>query len=227
MKLPSQLKESLLISTFGDKRPQNLDIYVVKFTIATQETPPIVLHTNVLPQITGPIQRGPLPEKDLEFLKIISPGKLADTIPETSKLITETVDILVGSDYFWNIVDNERIVLPSGLFLLSSKLGYIVTGKYLDPTIDGDRHSNQTISFCVTTQKGFPNLCDLWDLDQIGIKDSLYVRDDDKAVQQFNNTIQYKEGCYYITWPWKFTDFNLPENFDVAFGRMKTLSRRF
>ena len=147
MKLPSQQKESLLISTFGDKRPQNLVIYVVKFTIATQETPPIVLHANVLPQITGPIQRGPLPEKDLEFLKIISPGKLADTIPETSKLITETVDILVGSDYFWNIVDNERIVLPSGLFLLSSKLGYIVTGNDLDPTIDGDRHSNQTISF--------------------------------------------------------------------------------
>ena len=60
LKLPSQQKESLLISTFGDKRPQNLDTYVVKFTIVTQETPPIVLHANVLPQITGPIQRGPL-----------------------------------------------------------------------------------------------------------------------------------------------------------------------
>ena len=80
-------------------------------------------------------------------------------------------------------------------------MGYIVTGKYLDPTIDGDRHSNQTISFCVTIQKGFPSLCDLWDLDQIGIKDSPYVRDDDKALQQFNNTIQYKEGRYYVTWP--------------------------
>ena len=107
----------------------------------------LVLHANVLPQITGPIQRGPLLEKDLEFLKIISPGKLADIIPES---ISETVDILVGSDYFWNIVDNKRIVLPSGLFLLSSKLGYIVTGKYLDPTTDCDGHSNQTISFCIT-----------------------------------------------------------------------------
>ena len=79
LKLPSQQKESLLVSTFGDKRPQNLDTYVVKFIIVTQEIPPIVLHANVLLQITGPIQRGPLPEKDLEFLKIISPGKLADT----------------------------------------------------------------------------------------------------------------------------------------------------
>ena len=163
----------------------------------------------------------------MEFLKIISPGKLADTIPGTSKSTIETVDILVGSDYFWDIVDNERIVLPSGLLLLSSKLGYIVTGKYPDPTTECDGHSNQTVSFCVTIQKGYPNLCDLWDLDQIGIKESPYVMDNDKALEQFNNAIQYKEGRYYISWPWKSAEFSLPENFDVAFGRMKTLLRRF
>ena len=104
LKLPLQQRESLLVSTFGDKKPQQLDTHVVKFTITSKENSPIVLHANVLPQITGPIQRGPLLEKDLEFLKIISPGKLADTIPGTSKSIIETVDILVGSDYFWDIV---------------------------------------------------------------------------------------------------------------------------
>ena len=91
--------------------------------------------------------------------------------------------------------------------------------------IDHDRHCtdcHQTVSFCVTTS--YPNLCDLWDLDHIGIRDSPYVRDDDKALEQFNNTIQYKEGCYHVTWPWKSTEFNLPENFDVAFGRMKSFS---
>lgn len=123
-------------------------------------------------------------------------------------------------------MNNERIVLPSGLFLLSPKLGYIVTCKYPDPTTDYDGHSNQTVSFCVT-KKGYPNLCNLWDLDQIGIKDSPHVIDNDKALEQFNNTIQYKEGRYYVTWPWKSTEFSLPENFDVAFGQMKALSRRF
>ena len=28
-----------------------------------------------------------------------------------------------------------------------------------------------------------------------------------------------------MTWPWKCDDVELPENFDVAFGRMKSLSR--
>ena len=85
----------------------------------------------------------------------------AGTIPEISKSTTETVDILVGSDYFWYLVNNERIVLPSNLLLLSFKLSYIVTGKYPDLTTDWDRRSNQTVSFCVTIQKGYPNLCDL------------------------------------------------------------------
>ena len=106
-------------------------------------------------------------------------------------------------------------------------MGYIVIGKYPDPTIDCHGHSNQTVSFCVTIQKGYPNLCNLWDLDQIGIKDSPYVIDNDKALEQFNNTIQYNEGRYYVTWPWKSNEFNLPENFDIAFGWMKTLLRRF
>ena len=44
-----------------------------------------------------------------------------------------------------------------------------------------------------------------------------------------NSTIPYntRKVVIIITWPWKSADFNLPENFDVAFGRMKTLLRRF
>jgi len=63
--------------------------------------------------------------------------------------------------------------------------------------------------------------------DKIRICDSPYVKDDDKALELFNSTICYENGRYYITWPWKSSEVNLPENFDVAFGRMRSLSRRF
>jgi len=43
------------------------------------------------------------------------------------------IDILVGSDYFWDIIERERFALPSGLLLLPSKFGYILTEKYCDP----------------------------------------------------------------------------------------------
>ena len=81
----------------------------------------------MLKQITGSLQRRPLSQKDLEILKLIPSNQLADNIPIEAEL--STVDILIGSDFFWHIVGGNKMVLPSGMFMLSSKFGYIVTSK--------------------------------------------------------------------------------------------------
>jgi len=36
----------------------------------------------------------------------------------------------VDADYFWGIVVGEKIILPSGTFMLPSKFGYIFSGRY-------------------------------------------------------------------------------------------------
>ena len=174
-------------------------------------------------QITGPIQRGPLQNSDLEFLQVISSETLADNIPRISSLVG--IDILVGSNYFWNIVEGEQVVLPSGLLLLSSNLGYTLTGKYSDPT-DNNGHTEGEITACVVTSHASDPCLDLWSLEKIGITDSPYVKDDNKALEHFNNTITYHASRHFVIWPWKSSNPNLPENFDISFGRMKALSRR-
>ena len=110
--------------------------YVVQSISLLKESLPIVLHGNVLPQITGPIQYGPLLQTDLESLSLLSLWKLADSIPARGN--STTVDILVGSDYFWTWL-REKVILSSGLLLLAFKFGYILTGKYFDSTAEGER----------------------------------------------------------------------------------------
>ena len=127
-----------------------------------------------------------------------------------------TIDILVGSDYFWNIIDGDRITLPSGLLLLSSKLGYVLTGRYPDPA-EGEVNNVSSCMVTIMSQNDSPCLSDLWNLETIGICDPIHVKDDDRALDKFNNTICYQEGQYFITWPWKSDDVELPENFDIAF----------
>ena len=56
-----------------------------------------IIYANVLKQITGSIQRSPLVQKDLEFLKAIPAQKMADSLPNT--LENTTIDLLIGSDY--------------------------------------------------------------------------------------------------------------------------------
>ena len=183
-------------------------------------------------KITGPIQRGLLQPSDLEFLLSISPEKMADTVPSNSE--PSSVDLLIGSDYFWSILGTEKVILPSGLYLISSNL----TGKYSDPNhVSCKSH----ISTCfVTTQVNHtlfevslfsssddtitksPNIEDFWRLETIGIGDSLDQTDDDRALEQFNSSVCFENGRYYIKWPWKYDSFDLPENPDIAIGKIKT-----
>jgi len=96
LKLVSQYKEALSVSIFAARKPQEVNSYVVKFNLVTTDRCCLQLHANVLEQITGLIQRGPLQLSDMDIL------------------------------------------------LVSSKIGYILTGSYLSPTGD-DQQANSSL----------------------------------------------------------------------------------
>ena len=241
LKLQTKCKEMLSVSTFGAKNPYDVDTYVVNFNVMTKDNLPLPLHANVVNKITGPIQRGPLQSADLEFLVSISSERMADTVPKTSEPVN--IDLLIGSDYFWNILGTEKVTLPSSLYLVSSKIGYILTGRYSDP---GHMGCHQNVSTCfVMTQVNHtvskvslfsssdssitksPGIEDFWKLETIGITDLPDLTDDDVALEQFNNSICFENGRYYVRWPWRYDCLDLPENLDVAIGRLKSLAKHF
>jgi len=126
------------------------------------------------------------------------------------------------SGWIWLYIGKDRVVLPSELLLLSSRLGYIITGWYHDHV----GFNKEIVSACaIASVTDDHYLSDLWNLDQIGINDSLDIQDDDKALEQFNSIVCYREGCYFVTWMWKPNSI-LHVNFDIAYGRMRSLSRR-
>ena len=70
------------------------------------------------------------------------------------------------------------------------------------------------------------NIDDFWRLENIGIKDSVIEVDDDNALQHFNETVTFKENRYYVTWPWRDVTDELPENSELAMGRLRSLVKR-
>ena len=84
------------------------------------------LLANVIPEITGFIQRSPLQIGKTAFLWKDLP--LADSIP-TEKEVS-TIDLLIGSDYYLELTTTEKIELKPGLYLLGSKLGWILSGRF-------------------------------------------------------------------------------------------------
>jgi hypothetical protein len=100
-----------------------------------------------------------------------------------------------------------------------------------------DEQSSQVIDSMVTTlqrpavrvSEPALDLERFWDLEEIGIKESPYLEDDENALTQFNSTVRKSEydGRYEVTLPYKVKDPDLPSNYGLALGRLKSLFQRF
>ena len=170
---------------------------------------------------------------------------MADPIPCIQQ--TSTIDLLIESDYFWDIVGGDKVTLPSGMFMLPSKFGYIVTGR--SPGTNKDSQSGNYCALFVAAEfttefveRKFceyslqcsanssvvknPDLEKFWCLETIGITDPFNTDDNDQALRKFCDTVKFENGRYYVCWPWKSDSVVLPDNFHVAVRRMKSLTCR-
>ena len=64
-----------------------------------------------------------------------------------------------------------------------------------------------------------PNLEDFWNLETIGI---IICLQDKEALKTYHETLRYKGRRYHVSWPWKDEITCLPENRQLAFGRLKS-----
>ncbi len=152
-------------------------------------------------------------------------------------------DILVGLDYYYDVIETEgKQQLPSGLYLIPSKVGLVLGGKCQEETesrfntnailvntqFDSSLpESSMYYTKADSTMQSVHTEKDFWDLELIGITDCPLMNDDDKAAIQFNETIKYEDMRYYVTWPKKTDLHNLPDNYGLSFGRFTSLTKRF
>ena len=117
-------KNFLVVHTFGTSKPENIEARVVEFGIRLRNGTMKQLKANVVPSITGKIQRQPV---EYNVRRELGSYDLADTVPETLESLY--VDLLVGNDYYAELVSVQRTTLSNGLYLVESKLGWILSGR--------------------------------------------------------------------------------------------------
>jgi len=157
LKLPLLHKEHLSVSTFAAQKATSIDTHVVSFNVQVTDGSYMMLSANVLKHITEVIQRNPLTERDLEYVKLMPSSELADSIPTTFESVA--IDLLIGLDFFWDIVGGNKVMLPSGMFILPSKFGYIITGRC--PDTKGSLFDGKLCTLFVSTEMSqvVPELC--------------------------------------------------------------------
>ncbi|KAF0154889.1 MAG: Pao retrotransposon peptidase domain-containing protein [Ignavibacteria bacterium] len=214
--------ESLGIYTFGSDEAKQIRTSIVnlELTLKTGNYKPLTL--SVVPKIIGNFRN--ISSSMIKNLPIIQNYELADNDPNQDSMFM--INILIGNDYYWELIEGNKVEINDGLFLIESKLGWILTGRLSDipSSIAQMQEENYTL---LSFEQEDLLAQNFWSLESIGIKDSPYENDDDKALRNFNDTIKFENSRYYVTWPWKERYPHLPTNSKLAVGRLQTQMKKF
>jgi hypothetical protein len=141
--------------------------------------------------------------------------------------VSDPIDVLIGSDYYWDIVGGEMIRGQSGPVAISSKFGWLLSGPATEEKGELKTTTNLIISgssegpFETTEDPIVNTLRKFWETESIGIKSSERCWE-----SAFNESVRFNGERYEIDLPWKYEMPQLPSDFDLCVKRLRSLQRR-
>ena len=114
LKLELGDEQEISLVTFGKEKPITLKTPTTKINLPLKDGTQLLLTVNVVPKITGGIQRMPIDTKIFEN-HLWKDLQLADSLPtQTEKT---QIDLLLGNDYYLDIIEHVRMELKPVFFL--------------------------------------------------------------------------------------------------------------
>ncbi|XP_060608071.1 uncharacterized protein LOC132760172 [Ruditapes philippinarum] len=240
LRLKKQYVEELHVFPFGSKDARVIKTHVTSINLKLRNGQKLCLKANIVPVISGSIHRKSLNKQVLkEFRDIAENLDLADTFPDKNE--TSQIELLIGNDHYLDIELQQKIEVQPGLYLMCSKLGWILTGRSYSELKEKEEPNmlilthgsvnNSTINkgiFCGidSCKNSIQDLEDFRNKEVIGICDKDKMNDDELSMRKFKSTLTFQDGRYSVTWPWKEENPDLPENKGLAIGRLKSCLKR-
>ena len=233
LQLKREKEEEIKLVTFGSDRPKVVKTTQTRLSVKLNNGQYMDITANLVPVISGTVQRNSInlcSSKNIEHL--VKSLDLADTIPLETE--SSTVELLIGNDYYLDIILPQKIEVQPGLYLLSSKLGWILTGR----TTETETSASETNMIILTygtniTQTSVfqsvdnaipvkPDLEDFWNMETIGVLDNQTTKNDEMVKNHFKENLTFVDGRYQVKWPWKDENPDLPKNRELAVGRLRS-----
>ena len=203
------------LNTFGANKPSEIHTSKTKFSIKQKDGTTKVIQAKVCKTITGALTK-----QKIDFNKYKRYWKnldMADNMMDQTRKYS--LDILFGNDYYDDIVRSEKIEVDNGLYLINSALGWMFSGRMKGKEEDKDEHF---LSMLVDENDNC--LEKFWDLEVVGIQNVTEEMEDEEVDTKFKNTLVKIGKRYQVTWPWKLSKYELPDNYMLAEARLKSLT---
>lgn len=137
------------------------------------------------------------------------------------------VDVLIGSDYYRQFTTGKVLHGDSGPVAIHTRLGWVLSGHTTPtgrptPAVNLiSTHSLRIDSEHCSTGKLDETLRSFWELESLGI-----CEPDKSVFEDFESSIQFKEGRYEVSLSWKESHAPLPTNYKLSLKRLHGLLRQ-
>ena len=225
-------KETLNLNTFGQDKFTKQKCDVISLNLKSNDGNDIEVSAVCFEKICSPI-----PTKiQLDRYAHLKELDLADS--SLSENGHDEIDILIGSDYYYDVVIGEVVRGESGPVAVSSKFGWVVSG----PSKDTGRNKNATLAHLVIEQEGtaphlYPDsikrddnltqsLQRFWDTESIGIENDQFS--ESTKQKEFLHKVHFdkEEGRYEVNLPWKQDRSPKATGYDTCVNRLRQLHSR-
>lgn len=168
----------------------------------------------VLPRITSK-----LPSLDVQGQCIQLPKHISLADPTFS--VPSDIDVLLGADIFWDLLNNDKIKLSSGPYLYDSKLGWIISGPLCNNhSFKPERVQCNFVQIDTQLQK-------FWELEELSDLPNTMSKDDRYCEKLFTETTKRDEhGRFSVRIPLKESPESLGDSYTMAKNRFLSLERK-
>ena len=221
--LETECTEVVNIKTFGSETTKTQTVDVVTASIHTKEGNQMNILFSTVPLIREPLSCQPVAYTKQQY-RHLSGLDLADYSRVGDEL---QIDALIGSDHYWQLVTGTVLHGESGPTAIHTQLGWILSGPVGSTS---DNHPSASLptrhSLHITHSSDSSNSLDkslkaFWELESLGIK-----QDEPSVYEEFTKNIEFKNGRYEVSLPWKPSQKKLPSNFTLAKKHLKGLLNR-
>ena len=225
LSLTSEGEQSLTIMTFGANEEQACICDSVRLGLVMKDgtTNQLTLLNFAVPTICQPIACQPVSfcQRDFSHLTGI---ELADSSDGRESM---KVDLLIGSDQYWNLVTGETRRGSSGPVAISTRLGWVLSGPTASSPPEASSACLMTHTLRVDGQPQDSLMLDerlksFWELESFGITQEAEC----SIHEDFTSNIHLVDGRYEVQLPWKKNHPMLPNNYQLAVKRLRSLGRR-
>ncbi len=208
--------ENISVAAFGAKEHAVRKLDITTINVVDDKGNNIPLQVIIVPTIATPLQFQH--RRNIGNLPQLKGLKLAHPVQEGNF----NIDLLIGADSYWDIVQDKIIRGEMGPTAVQSKLGYLLSG----PTGIKHTYANVTNVFHVSTRAEESDLERFWTVESLGIAQENPPAKNFLSDYQSTSITRDSDGSYIAGFPWKDDHPALPNNLKICEKRTRATARR-